>query len=238
MDAGASDRAPRDGGFDAAGSEQSADASAPEPDAAQPVDAGMPLCSHDPALVVCYPFDGDALDHGPRGNDLTVDMVSWDPSGGVLLSSASTLSREHRPELVHTNVTALLWVRVDDMPATGRAGIVDHDGQFGIFVHPGGELRCNIAGSGAMSAQNALQEGQWHHVACLSEGAHAHLYVDGTEVATVAGTTNRTPAESALHVGENSPDGNDQLIGAIDNLRILDAEWSAAQVAEDAARPR
>jgi hypothetical protein len=224
--------------FDAAPGEDAAIADA---DAALDVDAGpAPLCGDDPSLVACYPFDGDALDHGPRGNHLAATQVSWEPSSGVLLQAASGLVRAHRAELSHRKTTLLVWARVDVMPTAGRAGIVDHDGQYGLFVHPGGELRCSnaIAGAGVASAPAALQQGRWQHIACVAEGTTSRLYVDGVMVASVPCASTRTPGEGPLHVGENGPTGDDQLVGAIDDLRIWDAEWTASEVAADARRGR
>jgi hypothetical protein len=216
------------------------DASAPSADDASAPDAGRPpLCSSDPALVACYPFDGDALDHGPRANHLSASAVTFEPGGGVLLGAASSLVRAHRPELSHTETTLLLWVRLDALPTVGRAGIVDHDGQYGLFVHPGGELRCSmaIAGAGVASAPAVLDTGHWHHVACAAQGTTARLFVDGVMVAsTPAGT--RVSGATPLHIGENGPTGDDQLTGAIDDVRLWDAEWTAEQVAADAQRGR
>jgi hypothetical protein len=205
-------------------------------------DAGRPplLCGDDPALVACFPFDADTFDHGPRGNHLVSTDVSFEPGGGVLLNAGSGLVRADRAELHHSETTLLLWVRVDAMPTSGRAGIVDHDGQYGMFVHPGGELHCalGIAGASALIVPGALKEKQWQHVGCVAEGTMVHLYVDGKLVASGPASSTRTPGASPLQVGENAPDGADQLIGAIDNLRIWDAQWTAEQVADDAKQPR
>ncbi|WP_169791638.1 LamG domain-containing protein [Sandaracinus amylolyticus] len=231
---------PRDGGarVDAsapvdAGGGASTDAGVNGVDAGPP-DAGRgPACGDDPALVACYPFDGDALDHGPRANDLAVSGVSWDPSGGMALGVTSSAVVATRPELAHAETTVLAWLRVDAMPAVGRAGIVDHDGQYGLFVHPGGELRCaiTIAGSGWAMAAAVIEAGRWHHVACVVEDATLRLYVDGREVATAPASTSRAPGSSALYVGENGPTGDDQLIGAIDDLQIWDKPLTGQEIA-------
>jgi hypothetical protein len=208
---------------------------------AGPPDAGgSSLCSDDPALVVCYPFDGDALDHGPRENHLDATAVGWDPGGGVLLNASSGLVRAHRAELSHDLTTIVTWVRVDVMPAAGRSVILDHDGQYGMFVHPGGELRCalGIVGAAVLSKPDVLEEGQWHHVACLAEDGKARLYVDGQEQANTDAPNMPVPGASPLQVGENAPTGADQLIGAIDDLRIIEAEWTKEEVEADAARGR
>lgn len=239
---------PSDGGASDAGALDAGDAGALDggaldagpPDAgtdAGPPDAGLPpLCSTATDLVACYPFDGDAQDYGPRGNHLTATGVMFPSGGGVALDAASGLSIAHRNELVHASTTMVGWVRVDTLPASGRAGVLDRDGQYGIFVHPGGELRCSIAtaASGQAIAAAAVRAGEWHHVACVAEGTTLRLYVDGVQVATAPAAASRTPGASPLHLGENAPDGNDQLVGALDDVRIYDAEWDAPKVIQDA----
>ncbi|WP_236519435.1 LamG domain-containing protein [Sandaracinus amylolyticus] len=227
--------AQRDAGTIDPGDAGTIDVDAGSNDAGSP-DAGRhPLCADDPALVACYPFDGDARDHGPRANDLLVTGVGWDPDGGMVLGAASSAVVATRPELAHTETSILAWVRLDSLPLTGRVGLVDHDGQYGIFVHPGGELRCaiTIAGSGWAMAAAVIGAREWHHVACVAEQATLRLYVDGREVATTPAAMTRTPGSSALYVGENGPTGDDQLIGAIDDLRIWDEPFTAQQVAAD-----
>jgi hypothetical protein len=223
------------------------DASAPpgdaalDPDARIPggdvPDAGRPLCSDDPALVACYPLDGDALDHGPRGNDLHATAITWDPRGGAVLSAQSKLFCPNGPALSHVARTLVAWVRIDAL-ASGRAGILDRDREYGLFAHAGGELRCAMAISAAgwVSAPAALQLGRWHHVACIAQRDRLELYVDGVLAASAAGSGAAPANATPLHLGADSPSGQDPLVGALDDVRIWDLAWPPEQVAADASR--
>jgi hypothetical protein len=210
-------------------------------DAAVPADepdAATPLCSDDPALVACYPLDGDALDHGPHHNDLHATSIGWDPEGGVLLSADSKLFCPNRSELSHAVRTLLAWVRVDALPLGGRSGIIDRDREYGLFVHAEGELRCAIAISAAgwVSAPAALEEGHWHHIACVAQADALELYVDGTLTASAQGSGSAPSNGTPLHIGADSPNGADPFIGAIDDVQIWDTAWTADQLRQDASQ--
>ncbi len=242
------DASPRDARRDAP-EQRDADAARPDVDSmidasdAEPVDADpndasppSPFCPDDPALVGCWPFDGDTLDHGPRGNHLEATDVVLD-GDGVTLGPASGLVRAPRPELFHTVTSFDAWVRVDAPPAFGRSGIVDHNGQFGVFVHPGGELRCtNVV---ALVGAIPIASGLWHHVACAQEeDGRVTLYLDGIPIASEAAAPMTVPFDTPLQLGENAPTGDDQLIGAIDDARLWGRARGAAEIAADFARGR
>lgn len=221
-DAGPSDAGPPDGG---------------------PVDAYVPpvLCPPDLDLVACWPLDGNGIDHGGRANDLEVTGVTWLSGGGAGLDASSGLVRAARPELQHARLSIDAWVRVDVFPAAGtRAGVVDHDGQFGIFVGPDGELRCATATFGAapLSVPGVLAAGTWHHVACVGDGATVTLYVDGSARSSTVALLAGAAADAPLHLGENAPDGLDQLLGALDDVRLWDRPRTAEEIEEDVARGR
>lgn len=232
---------PSDAGPTDAGDPGARDAGPPDPGApdagvdAGPPDAGVPpLCPDVPELVACYALDGDALDRGPRGNDLTATGITWLPDGGAQLRNASGLVAPYRSELDHSSTTILAWVRVDSIPPAGRAAILDRDGLFGIFVFPNGELRCSISSTTWAVAPAALRAGEWQHVACVAEGTTVQLYVGGARVATGSASPLTITTMPALNLGENGPAGDDQLNGALDDVRIFDAQWNAAKVLEDA----
>lgn len=242
----------RDGGafdvgapFDASGFSDGGDIpDAPSPlDAPNPADTGSgepPLCPLDPLLVACYPFDGDTADHGPLGNHLGSRHIDYDPNGGVLLSESSSLVRTHRPQLDHGVVTLDAWVRLDADPGNDRAMIADHDGVVGLWVMQG-ELICSLntnLGTVRVSAVNTIQVGILRHVACTFDGLNVALYVDGRLQRRIVALGLLTTPANPLHVGENAPDGRDQWIGLIDNLRIWNWGRSEADISADFARGR
>lgn len=185
----------------------------------------------DPRLEACYAFEDDGRDGSAYGRDLVLESTSFvaGPAGMALSRAAS--SRASAPSLTAlapAGLTIELWARVDRIPTTGRAGLVDKDGQFGVFVHPGGEIRCT-AGAGAAVACAGIAEGAWRHVACTYDGAALRLYLDGAACDEVASSGSIPAGEADLHLGENSPDAADALEGALDSVRL----WSVALPADE-----
>lgn len=188
-------------------------------------------------LVACWPFDDDLADHGRRGNDLTGVSVVTD-GRCASFDDRSSLSLEMGRTSFDT-LSIVGWVKLDGFPVD-RAAIVDADGRFGLFVGPAGELRCSIerAGSDWVIASSALEIGRWHHVACVGETDRNVLYVDGAVVAEGSARGAPTGTGTTLRVGENDPDGADQLLGSIDELRLFDAALTSGEVNADAMRGR
>lgn len=188
-------------------------------------------------LVACWPFDDDVADHGRRGNDLTGASVVTD-GRCASFDDRSSLSLEMGSTSFDT-LSIVGWVKLDAFPEE-RAAIVDADGRFGLFVGPAGEIRCSIerAGSDWIIASSALVIGRWHHVACVGETDHDVLYVDGTVVAEGSARGAASGTGTTLRVGENDPDGGDQLLGSIDELRLFDAALASGEVNADAMRGR
>lgn len=230
-----------DAGRDAttpAGRDASADAAVEaSTDAGPPPD---PFCGDDTALVLCLTFEGDLADGSAYGHDGIGD-VNWGEGAvgmGAVLDSASSLRVRHSGALTPSLLSMELWVRPDAVPTTGRAGLVDKNGQYGLFVYAGGEVRCTSGGlvGGRVAVPGALAGAAWTHVACVYDGSAMRLYLDGAlaEEVAVSGTVSLGSAD--LHVGEDSPSGGDQLVGRIDELRVWHSARTPAQVAASAAR--
>lgn len=234
LDAGSVDSGAADAsGFDA-GTDASFDGGL---DAGTDASSLPPLCPADPALVGCWPLDGDALDGSGRGNDLTASAVTWPASGGVLLGATSSLSRSARPELRHAGLSFDAWIRLDVMPASRRrSGVADHDLQFGIFVNAPNDLTCSatVVGAGSTPTPSPITLGIWHHIACVADAGVLSLYVDGAVVQTTV-AAGGTVSDEPFHLGENSPDGADQWIGAIDDARIWDRALSPTEILGEVA---
>ena len=60
----------------------------------------------------------------------------------------------------------------------GRAGILDNNGQYSIFLLEDGRIDCN--GSGGVTSIAAIEIGVWTHVACTwGDNGSRGVYVDG-----------------------------------------------------------
>ncbi len=227
LDAGEAEGGPDAGGQDATQQD------AAQQDATQQDAAVVPFCDrNNPSLVACYRFEGNAEDGSAYGNSGVAAAVTYQTgvSGqAVHTVSGSDIAVLERASLDCTSaITIEVWVRPDSLPSTGRAGIVDNDGQYGLFIHPGGEARCSAGGSWVVAAGAAVV-GEWHHLACVYDGAAISLYRDGTPVASLGQTGGiPTGGTTGLRIGLNNPTG-DPFSGLIDGLRI----WCVARAAAD-----
>lgn len=200
-------------------------------------DAGLGFC--DPAggtLVLCVPCDGAALDLSPNAHSIDTDAVV--APGRVLtacrLGAGSRFIVADAPSLDVAQLTLELFVNADAIPTSGRAGLADRDGAFGLFIYPGGRVRCT-AGGGAAAADGVISAGRWTHLACTNDGARTRLYVDGSFVAE-DGAGAVVATSTPIRVGEDSPGGGDQLLGALDEIRLFSRVRTDTEIAAAAAR--
>jgi hypothetical protein len=73
-------------------------------------------------------------------------------------------------------------------------------------------------------------------VACSGEDTTARLYVDGALTDTQQ-ITELSTGQSPMFIGANSPNGDQQFIGQIDNLRIWSSIRTPAQICAAAHCP-
>ncbi len=219
------------------------DASPPDaspPDAAPPdaPDAGPPFCEARADLVACYRFEQAAqslqpFDESMYANHGTAMNVAFPIARGSQVLLTGLGSEVRVPDSGSLSpaaaITIELFMRPDELPMTGRAGLLDDDGQYGLFLEPTGSLRCTTAVAAVNTPAGTFTAGAWHHVACSYDGAMIRLYVDG--VMRVAGPGTGllgTGSTIGMAIGHNAPTG-DNFVGAIDGLRI----WSSARSASE-----
>jgi hypothetical protein len=199
---------------------------APAPDAT-PLDArppGAELCDPgDLALVGCFAFEDDTGDASGAGLSVTASGVAFDQGtrGRALVTTdQSVVSIAETPALDVSALTVEMWVRPGQIPGSGRAGMFDNDGQYGLFLEPGGTVRCSDGGQ-SVTAGGALAVDTWTHVACTHDGQTITVYIDGQALGVGAGNALNTGGGNGSRVASNSP-GGDPFSGRIDELRI----WS------------
>jgi len=209
------------------------DGSADAADAAGPDAVVEPFCDRgNPDLVACYRFEGNVEDGSGYSNHGTATGVTF--ATGIAGQAVGTVpgSDIAVPESVSldcaTALTIEAWVWPQELPASGRAGVIDNDGQYGLFIHPGGDLYCTTTQSWLVAAA-AVAAGQWQHLACVYDGSALRLYRDGVELAWQAQTGGiPTGSSNGVRIGENNPPG-DHFTGLIDGLRV----WCVARGAAD-----
>jgi hypothetical protein len=186
-------------------------------------------------LVACYAFadlaSGVLVDDAAPGIDGSVTniVIEDGPLGEAAVFSADSevqvpaSSATDLPEAV----TIELFLRVDAIPGGNRAGILDRDGQWSVFLYADGQVRC---GASDFTYAALPSVGDWLHVGCVVGDGWARLYFDGvlaSEVTDDGGilTGNGNP----LAIGDNSPGFDEPLAGAIGGLRI----WSTTRTGEE-----
>jgi hypothetical protein len=121
-------------------------------------------------------------------------------------------------------MTIEFWARAQSTLTGGRAGLVDNNGNYGIFVYPGNAVTCSVGGT-SVSAPSALLAAEWTHIACIYDGTSLRLYRNGAVVGSVPQTGGTpTGASAGLRIGHDNPTGS-PFDGAIDGLRI----WRVAR---------
>jgi hypothetical protein len=195
-----------------------ADAAAPDAMAA------LAVCPDDPDLIACLPFDGDAEDHSTHGHAGTIAGVAFaDGVRGQALAAGEGVDVALAESALldpATELTLDVWLMPGALPASGqRAGVIDNNGQWGLFVHPGGDVVCSVSSRSAR-ATALLTVDEWRRVVCVYDGVELVIYEDGPRVvgATATGSINQAGNDGTT-VGRNCPTG-DYFTGRIDEVRI------------------
>jgi hypothetical protein len=177
---------------------------------------------------------------GPGATTSRWAGVTFVSMEGAQLGALSTLSRADAM-LNASNVSLTAWSGSTRCPRARSAWASSTaDGSYGMFVHAGGEVRCNIArpSSSTVVGSISLDPGGWHHLACVGDAGETVLYVDGAVAGSTSSGARFSDPSSGVHVGANDPDGSDVLQGRICSVAIYEDVLSAADVAADFARGR
>lgn len=106
--------------------------------------------------------------------------------------------------------------------------------QYSFWVNIDGTLTCELRGLGKVSTAATITVNQWAHVACTYDGVTAgRVYIDGDLAATRSGSGQLSIGSSGMAIAANYPSG-EQLIGLIDQLRLLNVARSSSDICADA----
>jgi hypothetical protein len=173
------------------------------------------------------------------GNDATATGASF-PAGhsgaGLTLAAGGSALVSDRSSLdIPGPITYEAWVKTNSLaPAGGRYGVLDDDGQYGMFIQPNGQALCSLANVAVMTPPNTVTVGVWHHIACTYDRALLRIYLDGNQRASAASTQAlSTAGTNGLALAGNSPSG-DILDGTIDDLRIWSVARTPTEICQDA----
>ncbi|WP_454562011.1 DUF2341 domain-containing protein [Pseudomonas sp. AIG] len=195
----------------------------------------------DPNYTALYHFDGatgtpakDTTAYGNTAQSATGAAIDG-VVGRALQFSGQPLLLPASPSLQHNAGSAFTfsaWLRLDQ--ANGEQLILARrEGANSLLVGANqGVPFVEIDGQRAVSSQ-ALNPGQWQHVALTAEGSKVTLFINGREAATLA---QAMPAfNSVMAIGADLHEGAFQpFVGAIDELRLSKVARPAPLLLADA----
>jgi biopolymer transport protein ExbB len=195
----------------------------------------------DPNYTALYHFDGatgtpakDTTAYGNTAQSATGAAIDG-VVGRALQFSGQPLLLPASPSLQHNAGSAFTfsaWLRLDQ--ANGEQLILARrEGANNLLVGANqGVPFVEIDGQRAVATQ-ALNPGQWQHVALTAEGSKVTLFINGREAATLA---QAMPAfNSVMAIGADVHEGPFQpFVGAIDELRLSKVSRPAALLLADA----
>jgi hypothetical protein len=205
------------------------------------------LCGEAGKLVACYSFENGFIDESPNGND---PMLSSPPafvpgkvSQGVNVAGV-VASMTDMTTWKPAEITVEAWIHPVHPPAgTGRAGILDAQGGFSVFLYAQSEddasnlqvIRCSF--SGTVWGTRSIPANAWTHVACVDQSlggasTRVSLYVNGQLDASMDFQTAFTPDPSDVFIGSNVGGAFDEdpFDGILDNFRVFNVARTAQEI--------
>jgi hypothetical protein len=204
------------------------------------IDSKLSACTNDLSIVACFDFEGAVVDLAPSPSSVTASNVAFAPNGiagqALAVDEASRVTIADSVMLDISEVTVEAWVRLSEPPpAFGRVGVLDVNGQYGMFIRYGGVLSCT---TGPTFDAGTVPLDQWTHVACTAANGIATGYINGlaTAQASYSGGLPTAPIDGGEIAGD-SPGAADRLVGKMDLVRIYRVARSDAEICIDAGEP-
>jgi hypothetical protein len=211
----------------------------------------IPLTA-DPNLVAWWPMDEgagtrivDRSGHGRHGRFNPAGSPTWVPGcDGTALSfegagSADSVAAEGYTGILGTNpFTITAWVKATD---TGDRSIVSWGsgpaGQRVDFRLYLGRLRVEH-GNGNLQGSTALNDGEWHHAACVVrrdaaiQSPDISLYLDGADDTYVTVDPDKFDIVAGVPVtiGRRGTHSDREFLGLIDDVRLFDKALTLEEI--------
>jgi hypothetical protein len=139
-----------------------------------------------------------------------------------------------------TNFTIMAWIKTS--AAGGNQLIIQqrnggYNGEYQFQVNSSGGLYFMVYGNSAyqwqLNTAAIVNDGQWHFVAAVRDGANGYIYIDGNTTAAASGTGTIRDLNPGISVGigRDIRDNNTQFNGTIDEVRIYNWALSGQDLA-------
>ena len=202
-------------------------------------------------LVAAFGFDAGSgtviADQSGAGNNGTAANTTWAASGkyGKALQFNSTNSLVTVPDAASlhltTGMTLEAWVNPSTVNANWRDVIYKGNDNYYLEATSSNASKPDaglIAGGSYGDAYGtaALPANTWTYLAETYDGSTLRLYVNGTQVGSVAHTGSIATSTNPLQIGGDSIYGQ-HFVGLIDEVRVYNTALTAAQIQTDQATP-
>lgn len=186
-----------------------------------------------------------ATDSTSTAADGSINGATWTTgrrAGGLHFNGGQSVHCGRRASLAGTTpFTVTAWVRVNS--GTSQEGTIiqqrasdGFNGQYRFYVSNTGRLGFYVYGNSAQqfnfTANTAINNGNWHHVAAVRDAnGNAYLYLNGQLDGSVTGTTQRSLSSSiSVGIGADIRDSNRYFRGTLDDIRIFNRDLSQEEI--------
>src|SRR6478735_4563038 len=202
-------------------------------------------------LVAAYGFDEGTgttvTDASGNGNTGTITNATWAATGkfGKALQFNGTNARVNVPNAaslqLSTGMTLEAWVNPSAVSSAWRDVIYKGNDNYYLEATSTNASRPDagmIAGGSYADAvgTSALAANTWTYLTETYDGSTLRLYVNGTQVASVAHTGAIATSTNALQIGGDTI-YSQYFAGLIDEVRIYNVALTAAQIQTDMTTP-
>src|SRR5690606_31248391 len=123
--------------------------------------------------------------------------------------------------------TMMAWVNLTSPFNT--TGAILGQGNFFMRVTSSRRLQVLVNGSTTQYSPQ-LSHSRWYHLAATVDGNHLRIYVNGTNVMTVAASGNLNNDTSLFTLGKNPTANNHYFKGKIDEVRVFNTALTEDQI--------
>ena len=192
-----------------------------------------PACPQIEGLRACYPFPAGVLDelrdgsgnkhHGPMtGVSLVPGLAGFGQTGVFGVTSLATVPEGEG--LSPAKFTAVMFIR--PVVAVGKTTLLDKDNQFGLFRDALGKVTCIVVNDkGATAAATVTAPDLvWSMLVCSYDGSQVTVkrYGGAVESKSAGLSGVLAPAGTGMHVGSDSPNGDNRYLGELDQVLLFD----------------
>lgn len=206
--------------------------------------AGLALATAgvDPNLVGHWRLDANAFDSTGGNHGTLFGDPTWlnDPNRGWCLDldgDGDYIDLGDDPSLTFTQqITLACWIRVRAFDRNWNAIVTKGDDW--VLARTRDDDRVAFLCLGLMDGgwpevySRNVNDGEWHHIAGVYDGANLYIYQDGLRVGTQSARGRMNSQWQRVLIGENGQARHRYWNGLIDDVRLYDRGLTGGEIAE------